>query len=209
MVSTQVIEVSLDISFDIMITEAAPLDSLIQRFGRVNRKRSKDTIDKLKKVYVLPPPENEKDARPYDLESLQNSYQVLPDGKALKERELQQKMDRVFTKIDYPSIEESAVFGDNGQWSIPLLTHNDSILMKLLEIDSVVGITEKDTAAYADAIYEDRMLFEIPCRHYQVEDLPILPFGHNPYLIPDHAYSSELGLSVEKIKESNIENQIL
>src|SRR5699024_5823870 len=38
-VSTQVVEVSLDISFDRMITQAAPLDSLIQRFGRVNRER--------------------------------------------------------------------------------------------------------------------------------------------------------------------------
>ena len=37
-VSTQVVEVSLDISFDLMITECAPLDALIQRFGRINRK---------------------------------------------------------------------------------------------------------------------------------------------------------------------------
>jgi len=37
LVSTQVAEVSLDISFDILITELAPLPSLIQRFGRVNR----------------------------------------------------------------------------------------------------------------------------------------------------------------------------
>jgi CRISPR-associated endonuclease/helicase Cas3 len=36
-ISTQVIEVSLDISFDIMFTELAPADSLLQRFGRVNR----------------------------------------------------------------------------------------------------------------------------------------------------------------------------
>ncbi len=208
-VSTQVIEVSLDISFDIMITEAAPLDSLIQRFGRVNRKRSKDTIGKLKKVYVLPPPENEKDAKPYDLESLQKSYQVLPDGGALKERELQQKMDLVFTTINYPSIEESAVFDDKGRWSIPLLTHNDSILMKLLNIDSVVCITEKDAAAYDDATYEGRMLFEIPCRHYQVDGLPTLQIGHNPYLIPEHAYSREFGLMTKKLKEPTAENQIL
>lgn len=37
LISTQAIEVSLDISFDIMISECAPLDSLIQRAGRCNR----------------------------------------------------------------------------------------------------------------------------------------------------------------------------
>jgi CRISPR-associated endonuclease/helicase Cas3 len=36
-IATQVIEVSLDVSFDDMFTELAPADSLLQRFGRVNR----------------------------------------------------------------------------------------------------------------------------------------------------------------------------
>lgn len=37
LVSTQVAEVSLDVSFDRLITELAPIPSLVQRFGRVNR----------------------------------------------------------------------------------------------------------------------------------------------------------------------------
>ncbi len=37
LVATQVIEVSLDISFDMIFTEVAPVDDLLQRFGRVNR----------------------------------------------------------------------------------------------------------------------------------------------------------------------------
>jgi CRISPR-associated endonuclease/helicase Cas3 len=36
-IATQVIEVSLDVSFDAMFSELAPVDSLLQRFGRVNR----------------------------------------------------------------------------------------------------------------------------------------------------------------------------
>ena len=36
-VSTQVVEVSLDISFDAMITECAPIDALVQRFGPLGR----------------------------------------------------------------------------------------------------------------------------------------------------------------------------
>lgn len=59
-VSTQVVEVSLDISFDIMITECAPIDALTQRFGRINRKRTKDTIGHYKPIYVIAPSEDEK-----------------------------------------------------------------------------------------------------------------------------------------------------
>ncbi len=39
LVATQVVEVSLDIDFDTIFTEPAPLDALLQRFGRVNRGR--------------------------------------------------------------------------------------------------------------------------------------------------------------------------
>jgi CRISPR-associated endonuclease/helicase Cas3 len=38
LVGTQAIEVSLDIDFDVLYTDPAPLDALLQRFGRVNRK---------------------------------------------------------------------------------------------------------------------------------------------------------------------------
>lgn len=52
-VSTQVVEVSLDISFDVMITECAPIDALTQRMGRINRKRTRDTIGHYKPIYVI------------------------------------------------------------------------------------------------------------------------------------------------------------
>jgi CRISPR-associated endonuclease/helicase Cas3 len=39
LVATQVVEVSLDIDYDILLTECAPMDALVQRAGRVNRAR--------------------------------------------------------------------------------------------------------------------------------------------------------------------------
>lgn len=41
LIATQVVEVSLDIDYDVMFTECAPPDALIQRAGRVNRRRVK------------------------------------------------------------------------------------------------------------------------------------------------------------------------
>lgn len=45
LIGTQVIEVSLDISYDIMYTEISTFDSLLQRFGRVNRRGEKGISD--------------------------------------------------------------------------------------------------------------------------------------------------------------------
>mgnify|MGYP001149286679 CR=1 FL=1 len=42
LVATQVVEVSLDIDLDVIYTDPAPLEALIQRFGRVNRRRLKE-----------------------------------------------------------------------------------------------------------------------------------------------------------------------
>ena len=52
-VSTQVIEASVNIDADYMITEIAPMDSLIQRFGRVYRNRLNDYARNAPNCYVI------------------------------------------------------------------------------------------------------------------------------------------------------------
>lgn len=211
-VSTQIVEVSLDISFDVMITATAPLDALIQRFGRINRKRNKDTIGNLKNVYVIAPAETDKEVRPYDLRILQKSFEVLDDRKVLKECDLQSKIDQVFTEINFLEIEEHSVFKSDGRFTINKLTHRTkAILFELLEIDSVSCIIEKDVEKYENGDFETRLKLEIPVTYWSVAKMEQSKKGNKPFIIPDKAYDSELGLEPSKIKQENFNvlNQFL
>ncbi len=203
-VATQIVEVSLDISFDIIITETAPLDALIQRFGRINRRRTEETIGKLKDVFIIAPGETDRDARPYDLGILQKSFNVLEDGMPLKEIELQSKIDQVFTDINFLNIEEHSVFKSDGRFTLSKLTHRSkAILFELLDIDSVSCITEDDVEAYENADFETRLQLEIPVAYWSVAKMEQSKKGNKPFIIPEAAYSKEIGLQPNKIKQEN------
>ncbi len=205
-IATQVVEVSLDISFDVMVTEAAPLDALIQRFGRVNRKRTRETIGKYKPIYVLSPPDNSRNAKPYDIDIINRSFDILPDDEVLKEKSLQGKIDDVFTEIDFLKIEQHSVLKETEEWCIDKLTHNSkAILLELLDIDSVSCICEADKEAYMQSNYEKRYKMEIHTRYYVVKDLQQLEdeYSSSPFIIPDKAYDKDLGLVEDLVKLEN------
>jgi CRISPR-associated endonuclease/helicase Cas3 len=73
-IATQVCEVSLDLSYDIMFTELASLPALVQRFGRVNRYG-----DKTKKinVYIFKPHVKNPQSYPYSETELKISEEIV------------------------------------------------------------------------------------------------------------------------------------
>ncbi|WP_223649743.1 CRISPR-associated helicase Cas3' [Hymenobacter psoromatis] len=210
-VATQVVEVSLDISFDRMVTEAAPLDALVQRFGRVNRRRTIDTRGQLKPIYVLAPPaaddpDKAASAKPYDWEVVNASYQSLPDGGAiLHEHDVQALIDAVYPSVDFTDVEAHSIF-QNGAWTQHLLTHRaSSYLLGLLEIDSVACVLEQDKEAYRTACRTQdvgtQTQLEIPLsfKPFIMNKMERLDYGNRPFVVADAAYSDALGLQTEKI----------
>ena len=199
-VSTQVVEVSLDISFDLMITDCAPIDALIQRFGRINRIRNSKTIGIYKSIYVLKPVE--KDALPYKVDTLNRSYAVIPDGELLAERNLQQLIDTVYPEIEFVDINLDAVYA-NENWRIKELWHHPkSALLDALEIESATCIEEADRELYESANYMEQSKLEIPVSYRSIafNQLDKLKSGPRPFVIPSKAYDKEQGFKAEYAK---------
>lgn len=97
LVGTQAIEVSLDIDFDVIYTEPAPIDALIQRFGRVNRRRKKEICN-----CIVFEGRNDVDKYIYSNEdTIQKTMQVLKkiesqNNGIINEKELQKAIDFVY-----------------------------------------------------------------------------------------------------------------
>ena len=197
-VSTQVVEVSLDISFDVMITECAPIDALTQRMGRINRKRTRDTIGHYKPIYVIAPSEDDKEALPYSLDVLKDTFSVLPDsGDIMEECHVQEMIDQVYPKIHFQNIDFTGVVFLEGKWVLKALCHHPkSALLETLDINSAVCITEDDKDRYLCANALERVEMEIPVSYNSIahRNLDQLNKGSHPFVIPNKGYDEEKGL---------------
>jgi len=198
--ATQVVEVSLDISFDAMITDAAPLDGLIQRFGRVNRRRSRETIGTWKPIYVIAPPDDDKAILPYDASIVRRSFEALPDdGTVLREANVQDRIDRVYPEVEIPEIAIHFIWQD-GSYRIQKLQHHPkSVLLEALNINSETCILRSDAERYMNARWEERQRMHIPVPvSFNRFGWPRLDVGNHPLCASDELYDPDglpLGLT--------------
>ncbi|MBN7818084.1 CRISPR-associated helicase Cas3' [Algoriphagus pacificus] len=99
LIATQVVEVSLDIDFDVLYTENAPIDAIIQRAGRINRKRNPD---KESKVIVHSHSEASQKFIYTEADILDKTFQVLSqyNGRQITENEFLELVDQVYQNVD-------------------------------------------------------------------------------------------------------------
>ncbi|WP_077924493.1 CRISPR-associated helicase/endonuclease Cas3 [Spirosoma sp. 209] len=207
-IATQVVEVSLDISFDRLMTDAAPLDSMVQRFGRIHRRRTLDTIGTYRPVHVIAPAESDKAIRPYNADVVRRSFALLPDG-LLKETELQRLINEAYGEVAVPSIDVHLATGETA----PLreLCHRPkSVLIDALEIEGAVCILESDRERYVSTYGAERMKLEIPVPWKSIARYvgtwPRIEAGSYPLVVSDAFYNANgipLGLQLPTKQESD------
>lgn len=130
LVGTQAIEVSLDINYEVLYSEPAPIDALIQRFGRVNRRGWEEK--QIAPVYVVNEG-SENDRYIYDPKLVQNTLKILSKANLLSESKIQSLVDTVYAdgykdddaeEFDRVRRHFQALYEEN----IPFMKHSDSEL---------------------------------------------------------------------------------
>lgn len=107
LVATQVVEQSLDLDFDLMISEVAPVDLVLQRSGRMHRHERDDRPGHLQEptLWIVEPPVDDKgipdfstDSNVYSEYILQKSWYVLSELETIQiPEDIEPLIERVYT----------------------------------------------------------------------------------------------------------------
>jgi len=142
LISTQVVEVSIDIDYDVMVTECAPMDALIQRFGRINRRKP---VTELKNIYIYMPEKH----LPYESDVLSKTWSILPEG-TFKENDVTSLLDTVYTDRNLLKIDSSTIYNaKNNTFTIKKLKNGTDNCLDLLDINANNVIFESDLNEYS------------------------------------------------------------
>ena len=211
LIATQVVEVSLDIDYDILFTENAPIDAIIQRAGRVNRNREKDDT----KVIIFPHSEITS-KYVYNVKNiLQDTFSLLKKNneKKLTEENLFYFVDEVYKDFD---LEEDSEYKNalkiyseiQGQYDyIKDVTVDDNIFtrqgldtvdiipMKFLE--KLSGATKQAKSKYLVSIRKSYLKSVLKAFRKEYDD--------DSFFYLDAQYTFEKGLEFIKNKNNSIE----
>ena len=94
-VTTQVVEVSLDIDYDALYTELAPIDALVQRMGRVNRRGKRGVVD----VFIYEP--SEESFKIYGEGNMRRANEIIQDQE-INGKEITEGMIKTLVERQYP-----------------------------------------------------------------------------------------------------------
>lgn len=193
-VTTQVCEMSLDLDADVLVSEAAPVTSLIQRMGRCCRE--KNPADRIGEVYICDPPT----PLPYDPDDVRRGLAFrdtlatqtagVPDTRrgAVSQSDLSRELE---AQVSQEEIERYSAFWESGFWASA-----QEQGFREGEEYTIDCVLDKDVDAYLDARANKRpdvqgYVVPVPRRRD-------IPFSADPRLrglmiAPDSLYDPNVG----------------
>lgn len=208
LVATQVVEVSLDISFDTIFTEVAPVDDLLQRFGRVNRYgEHPEGVE----VHVACQFDRDRLIRVYDEERLTKTLEFAPEDGALLTVDkaavwVREVYGSGWTSKEQKRYEQAKCAFENVlSYLKPLFRHSEGEEEFYGLFQSVEVLPSKLYAEYDAHMQEKRyllanqLLVPIPLGTFHMLNKAGLLTKQNGTLIANVAYDSELGLLPKEV----------
>ncbi|HEY1248020.1 MAG TPA: CRISPR-associated helicase Cas3', partial [Nitrososphaera sp.] len=210
LVSTQVVEVSLDLSFKQMFTEPAPIDALVQRMGRVNRRPKPE--DKPAKVYIFTKQLRDT-SKPYTEQLRDDSLKVITSPPMpLSEEDLNDAADKVYGNgyniddqreyndgLNYEKLKEFKRFliaGTSQDWIEQVIEDQEGTIELLPEqlLDEYNDLREQGLTIPANDLL-------VPVSRRRISGLiedGRLDIEQDPWLLKDCRYSEKIGLELDK-----------
>lgn len=212
LVGTQAIEVSLDIDYDVLYSEPAPLDALIQRFGRVNRRGWKDGLIKPVNIFKIG---SDNDKYIYNQDLVSKTLNILDNFDILEESKIQEIIDEVYGE-GY-DLKDQEIF-DNVHHSFNELSKNIVPFINYAKnndfynlFDSYEVVPQKFREEYLERInnnqYYEAMSYCLSIskgQFFKLKNENNIDFDEDTYtFFIDIKYDSKFGLKLSE-EESNI-----
>lgn len=217
LVATQVVEVSLDIDLDTIYTDPAPLEALVQRFGRINRRRKQ----KLVPVHVYRQPDDGQ--KIYDEALVAGTLEVLDreNGKPLDESAISGWLDEIYSgEVAKRWREEYTIAADEFE-AVCVQTLRpfaaDEGLEDLfyrafdgLEVLPMSLYDEYERLKEEEPIRANELLVPISWRRYHAlaNEGRVLPRERRGPYIVKAAYNSEIGLTFDTLHDEEDDDWI-
>lgn len=202
LVGTQTVEVSLDIDFDVLYSEPAPFDALIQRFGRINRIGWKDGV--IKSVNIFTEGSNN-DKYIYNQDIVFKTLNILKNENILKESKIQEIMDEVYgdgynheNQKTFDIVKDS--FNKILRSLVPFMNNSDYNFNSLFNSYEVVPLKFKDEFLEKK---KNKEIFELMGYYVSINNRQFARFADRIYkegkdFFIDLDYDSEIGLSLSE-----------
>lgn len=218
-ISTQVLEAGMDFSAELLITELAPADSIVQRAGRCARYREE------KGEIIIFPVEEDKGNRPYEKEHLEKTLEWLKNNQSFNIRDFKEVCSFIdildYKANDYEArdtlidLYECVLYADTKPTNIQL-REGKPVYLVVANLAEGEGRRKEDRIRdairktkirnnsinvdfgvawklFKDGILKLELDFDVNKRQWEPKEIKdILPFKY--YIFESMSYSSEKGI---------------